>query len=55
MKVAGQACEKLVGWLKLKGMTAFSAESSWCAKAMSLPFASEWQANALIFGDKPFR
>ncbi|WP_447795306.1 MULTISPECIES: hypothetical protein [Pseudomonas] len=55
MKVAGPAGEKLVGWLKLKGMTAFSAESSWCEKAMPSASASNWPFNALIFSGKPSR
>jgi hypothetical protein len=35
LKVAGPGGEILVGRLKLKGMTAFSTESSWCEKAMT--------------------
>jgi len=50
--VAGQAAESFGGRLKLKGMTVFSAESSWCVKAMSPESAPEWPVNALIFGGK---
>ncbi|WLG50751.1 hypothetical protein [Pseudomonas sp. FP1742] len=55
MKVAGPAGEKLVGGLKLKGMTVFSTESSWCEKAMPSTSAGNWSANALIFSGKPSR
>ncbi|MNN42659.1 hypothetical protein D3C81_1568550 [compost metagenome] len=34
-KVAGQAADSLGGRFKLKGMTAFSTESSWCERAMT--------------------
>jgi hypothetical protein len=53
---SGWTCrEELVGRLKLKGMTAFSTESSWCEKAMPPASASKWPANALIFSGKPSR
>jgi hypothetical protein len=41
-----------VGRLKLKGMTAFSTESSWCEKAMLPIPANIWPANALILAIK---
>ncbi|AHZ70690.1 phosphomannomutase [Pseudomonas mandelii JR-1] len=37
--MTGPVRENLVGGLKLKGMTAFSTESSWCEKAMPPAFA----------------
>jgi hypothetical protein len=53
---SGWTCrEELVGRLKLKGMTAFSTESSWCEKAITPTSACNGAANALIFSDKPFR
>jgi hypothetical protein len=53
--VAGPVDEEIVGGLKLKGMTAFSTESSWCEKAMPSASASNWPFNALIFSGKPSR
>jgi len=48
LKVIGLADEELAGSLKLKGMTAFSTESSWCEKAMTPVLLSILPSIALI-------
>jgi hypothetical protein len=52
--VAGQTDESFDGRLKLKGMTAFSTESSWCERAMTPRLAWLSAGKTLIYGGKPF-
>ncbi|WP_339436650.1 MULTISPECIES: hypothetical protein [unclassified Pseudomonas] len=42
----------LTGRLKLKGMTVFSAESSWCKNAIGVLASTCFLRNALIFMEK---
>jgi len=50
--MAGQTDESFDGRLKLKGMTAFSTESSWCERAMTLRLAWLSAGKTLIYGVK---
>jgi hypothetical protein len=45
----------VAGRLKLKGMTAFSAESSWCTNAIAARVRSFYLRKPLILMDKYFR
>jgi hypothetical protein len=51
--VAGQTDESFDGRLKLKGMTAFSTESSWYERAMTPRLAWLSAGKTLIYGVKP--
>ncbi|MGB8499349.1 MAG: hypothetical protein WCD85_15285, partial [Pantoea agglomerans] len=54
-KVAGQTDDSLGGRLKLKGMTAFFTESSWCERAMTPRRAWLSAGKTLIYGVKTCR
>ncbi|MEG2797549.1 MAG: hypothetical protein RR958_23165, partial [Pseudomonas sp.] len=54
-KVVGHTDDSLDGRLKLKGMTAFSTESSWCERAMTPRLAWLLSGKTLIGGAKTCR